>query len=118
MAIRNPNGYGSIKKLSGKRRRPYAVVVTTKYDAKAKDISFLKEALGDELFAEVKEKYEKHIDEKVQGGQVQKCIGYYETRPEAMIALLITTRIRSILIRGILPLDRSTIFCMKKSFRR
>ena len=84
---RNPNGYGGIKKLSGKRRRPYAVVVTTKYDAKAKDISFLKEALGKELYAEVKEKYEKYICENVIGGQVQKCIGYYETKPEAMIAL-------------------------------
>ena len=84
---RNPNGYGGIKKLSGKRRRPYAVVVTTKYDAKAKDISFLKEALGDELFTEVKEKYEEYINGNIIGGQVQKCIGYYETRAEAMIAL-------------------------------
>lgn len=87
MAQRNPNGYGGIKKLSGKRRRPYAVVVTTKYDAKAKDISFLQEALGNDLFAEVKEKYEKYVEENIIGGQVQKCIGYYETKPEALIAL-------------------------------
>ena len=26
--MRKPNGYGSIKKLSGKRRRPYVFVVT------------------------------------------------------------------------------------------
>lgn len=87
MAQRNPNGYGCVKKLSGNRRRPWAVVVTTEYDAKAKDISFLEEALGKEKFAEVKELYEKHISEKIQGGQKQKPIGYYATRPEAMIAL-------------------------------
>ena len=56
--MRNPNGFGTIKKLGGKRRRPFAVYVTTgwKYeDGKAK--------------------------------QSQKPIGYYETRSEAMIAL-------------------------------
>lgn len=87
MAIKNPNGFGTVKKLSGKRRRPYAVVVTTKYDQGAKDISFLEEPLGKELFAEVKEKYERHIEEKMETRQVRKYLGYYATRPEAMIAL-------------------------------
>lgn len=56
--MRNPNGFGTIKKLGGKRRRPFAVYVTTgwKYeDGKAK--------------------------------QSQKPVGYYATRSEAMIAL-------------------------------
>ena len=56
--MRNPNGFGTIKKLGGKRRRPFAVYVTTgwKYeDGKAK--------------------------------QSQKPVGYYTTRSEAMIAL-------------------------------
>lgn len=87
MAVKNPNGYGSVKKLSGKRRRPYAVVITTKYDAGAKDISFLEEALGKDLYAEVKEKYEKHVEEKMSARQVRKYLGYYETRQLAMIAL-------------------------------
>lgn len=33
--MRNPNGYGSIKKLSGNRRRPYVFVVTQKDKSKA-----------------------------------------------------------------------------------
>ena len=56
--MRNPNGFGTIKKLSGKRRRPFAVYVTTGWeyeDGKAK--------------------------------QTQRPIGYYATRSEAMIAL-------------------------------
>lgn len=35
MAIRNPNGYGSVVKLSGKRRKPYVVRKTTGYDERA-----------------------------------------------------------------------------------
>lgn len=56
--MRNPNSYGTIKKLNGKRRRPFAVYVTTGWsmvDGAAK--------------------------------QIQKPIGYYATRSEAMIAL-------------------------------
>jgi integrase len=87
MAIKNPNGYGCIKKLSGKRRRPYAVVVTIKYDSGAKDISFLEKALGKELYTEVRDKYEKYMEENSEIRQVRKYLGYYETRQEAMIAL-------------------------------
>lgn len=30
--MRKPNGYGSIKKLSGNRRRPFAFVISEKSD--------------------------------------------------------------------------------------
>lgn len=56
--MKNPNGYGTIKKLSGKRRRPFAVYITTSREI---------------------------VDGKAK--QVQKPIGYYATRQEAMIAL-------------------------------
>ena len=56
--MRNPNSYGSVKKLSGKRRRPFAVYITTGW---------------------------KMVDGKAK--QIQKPIGYYATRQEAMIAL-------------------------------
>lgn len=36
--MRNPNGYGSIIKMSGKRRRPYAVRVTAGWSADGKQI--------------------------------------------------------------------------------
>lgn len=53
--VRNPNGYGSILKLSGNRRKPFGVRLTNGWD-----------------------------DE---GKQLYKYLGYYKTRPEAMIAL-------------------------------
>lgn len=53
--MRLPNGYGSVVKLSGKRRKPYMVRKTVGYDDRAFPI------------------YE--------------VIGYYPTRPEALIAL-------------------------------
>lgn len=56
--MRNPNGYGSIRKLSGNRRKPFQVLVTTGW------------------------KYE---DGKAR--QIQQPLGYFKTRPEAMIAL-------------------------------
>lgn len=57
--MKNPNGYGSIIKLSGKRRNPYAVVVTV--------------SLG------------KEADGKVH--QRRKYIGYYASKKEALHAL-------------------------------
>ena len=56
--MRNPNSYGGIKKLGGKRRRPFGVYITTGWEM---------------------------VNGKAK--QIQKCIGYYATRPEAMIAL-------------------------------
>ena len=36
--MKNPNGYGSIIKLSGKRRNPFAIVVTDGFDDNGKQI--------------------------------------------------------------------------------
>ncbi|MGP1505143.1 MAG: hypothetical protein ACTTIR_05945 [Eggerthia catenaformis] len=55
--MRNPNNYGSVIKLSGKRRKPFMAKITTGYD---------------EL-----------------GRQLQKPLGYFETRKDAVDALAI-----------------------------
>lgn len=60
--MRNPNGYGSVYKLSGNRRRPWAVRITAGWE-RDKDNP---DALG-------KQQY--------------KMLGYYKTRPEAVLAL-------------------------------
>lgn len=54
--MKNPNGYGSVMKLSGKRRKPWMVKVTIGFDEKS-------------------------------GKQMQKCIGTFATRPEAIDCL-------------------------------
>ena len=36
--MKNPNGYGSVSKLSGKRRRPYIVRITTVFDTNGRQI--------------------------------------------------------------------------------
>lgn len=59
-AIKRANGTGSIKKLSGNRRKPFAVLITTKYENNAVDMS---------------------------KKQIQKVLGTYETRELAMKAL-------------------------------
>ena len=58
--MRNPNGYGGVVKLSGNRRKPYMVRITTEC-----------------VFSEEKQDYY----------MKQKPIGYYATRKEAMQAL-------------------------------
>lgn len=85
--MKNPNGYGSVKKLPGNRRKPWAAVVTTGYTTGAKDISFLTPALGAELYKEVEEKYQEYMAGKMRAKQEKKYIGYYATRQEAMVAL-------------------------------
>ena len=91
--MRNPNGFGGIKKLSGKRKRPYAVFVTTGWEpakkCKIEDIAFLKGVIDDDLYAAVSIQYQAHIDRQkdFSSKQIQKPIGYYATRQEAMIAL-------------------------------
>ena len=88
--MRLPNGYGSIKKLSGKRRRPYGVYVTTgfKMTTSVPDIGFLKDVLSDSLYEQVQTEYDAYkAKQPPVAKQVQKCIGYYETRAESMIAL-------------------------------
>ena len=36
--MKNPNGYGSVSKLSGKRRRPYIVRITAGFDMEGRQI--------------------------------------------------------------------------------
>ena len=57
--MRNYNGYGSITKLSGNRRRPWMVRITAGWD----------------------------LSDKLQARQIQKVLGYYATRQEAIKAL-------------------------------
>lgn len=58
--MRNPNGYGGVRKLSGNRRRPYAAQITTSYTIN---------------------------EETGKATQKRAIIGYYATKKEAMIAL-------------------------------
>ena len=87
--MRNPNGYGSVKKLKGNRRRPYIAVTPAVYDIKPKkDISFLKDALPEDLYNKVQEYYDSYYESEIQKVKPsQKAIGYYENREDAMIAL-------------------------------
>lgn len=58
--MKSPNGYGSIRKLSGNRRRPYIVEITTHYEVNT---------------------------ETRKATQKRATLGYYETKKDAMIAL-------------------------------
>lgn len=87
--MRNPAGYGGIRKLSGNRRKPYAVLITTGYDAgeKPNKIDFLQGKISDELFLQVQEEYAEYCRTHLKAKQKQTAIGYYATKKEAMIAL-------------------------------
>lgn len=87
--MRNPSGYGTVKKLSGKRRRPYAAYITTGYEmgVKQRDISFLQEALSEELYRQVEAEYNAYIARHPKTRQIQKPIGYYEKHADAIMAL-------------------------------
>ena len=88
--MKNPNGYGTIKKLNGARRRPYGAYITTEYDMPETwpDISFLADALPPELFRDVQQRYESYKLANIQPAkQVQKCIGTFENKRDAMLAL-------------------------------
>lgn len=69
--MKNPNGYGSVSKMSGKRRNPFRVQITVsngvEYDENGKPIK----------------------DENGEGKYrlVRKTLGYFPTRQAAMIAL-------------------------------
>lgn len=85
-----PNGYGGIRKLSGKRRKPYGVYITTgmKLAHNLPDIDFLKGILSEGLYSQVEEEYDAYRAKQMPSAkQEQKCIGYYATRQEALIAL-------------------------------
>lgn len=58
--MRQPNGYGSISKMSGNRRRPWRVRITVGWE--------INEETGREK-------------------QISKTLGYFETKKEAMLAL-------------------------------
>jgi len=47
--MRKPNGYGSIKKLSGNRRRPYVFVVTQ--DGRQRPIEYFCTQMEAEIYA-------------------------------------------------------------------
>lgn len=87
--MRNPNGYGSVYKMPGKRRKPYVATSTASIGVRRKkDISFLRDALGDELYQTVYNKYDDYFKSRTYAAeQKRKVIGYYSTRREAMEAL-------------------------------
>lgn len=89
--MKNPNGYGTVRKLSGKnRRKPYGVYITTGYEAEEKppSISFLSDILPPDLYIKVRKYYDDYKKNHIPTGkQIRQCIGYFETRKEALIAL-------------------------------
>lgn len=84
--MRNPNGYGTVKRLKGNRRKPFGVFITTGIkQAETVDLSPLRGIISPELFAQVEREVKEK--EKVKYRQEQKAIGYYATKNEALIAL-------------------------------
>lgn len=69
--MRSPSGYGSIEKLSGKRRNPYRVQITTGWE-------IVKDEDGDPVL-------DKNGEPKTR--RIRKTMGYFPTRQAAMIAL-------------------------------
>lgn len=69
--MRSPSGYGSIAKMSGKRRNPFRVQITTGWE-------FMKDEDGDPVL-------DKNGEPKVK--RIRKTMGYFPTRQAAMIAL-------------------------------
>ena len=69
--MRNPSGFGSIAKMSGKRRNPYRVQITTGWE-------FMKDEDGNPVL-------DKNGEPKTK--RIRKTMGYFPTRKAAMIAL-------------------------------
>lgn len=69
--MRSPSGYGSIAKMSGKRRNPYRVQITTGWE-------FVMDEDGDPVL-------DKNGEPKTR--RIRKTMGYFPTRQAAMIAL-------------------------------
>lgn len=82
--MRNPNGYGTVYKLSGNRRKPFVARVTVgwkTYDRKSKTTV---DSIPDDC-----DPWERLSDGKMRfsNRQVYETVGFYPTRQEAMIAL-------------------------------
>ena len=75
--MRNPNGYGNICKLSGNRRKPWRVRVTSHWE-------YTDNVTGKVLQSVTQEQL---INKTVKQRQVLKTLGYFTTRAEAMKAL-------------------------------
>lgn len=85
--MKNPNGYGTIKRLKGNRRKPFGVFITTGFkQAEIVDLTPLKAILSPDLFAQVEKEVNDHY-KLPKYHQEQKAIGYYATKNEALIAL-------------------------------
>lgn len=79
--MRNPNGYGGVSKLHGKRRKPFMVRITVGWEIVDKETG---ETLGSfERAADIPE----DLLAKAKPKQIYEPIGYYKTQPEANIAL-------------------------------
>lgn len=84
MTMRNPNGYGTIYKLSGNRRKPFIVRVTVGWSYYDRLTKKRIENIPDNC-----DPLEKLPDGRQRFSNVQlyNNVGYYETRQDAMIAL-------------------------------
>lgn len=86
--MRNPNGFGSVKKLSGKRRRPYAAVVTVGFEKEARpDLGPLRSILSPGVMAAVEREVSEHFEGLPVYRQKTAVIGYFATKTEALLAL-------------------------------
>lgn len=78
--MRNPNGYGGVVKLHGKRRKPFYVRVTDRWD-------IVDEATGEVLSSAENLATVSELPPNAKLKQIYKSIGSFKTRPEANIAL-------------------------------
>ena len=86
--MRNPNGYGSVKKLGGKRRRPYMAVVTVGFEKEARpDLTPLRSILSPGLLDAVEREVAEHFEGLPVYRQKTAVIGYFSTKAEALLAL-------------------------------
>lgn len=75
--MRKPNGYGSIKKLSGKRRRPYVFLISA--EGKQKPIAYFCTQVEAEIYAA--EYNKKHTNKLLYGHQITFSELYYRWLP-------------------------------------
>lgn len=75
--MRKPNGYGSIKKLSGKRRRPYVFLISA--EGKQKPLAYFATQTEAEIYAADYNK--KHNNKILSGHQITFAELYYRWLP-------------------------------------